>query len=104
MSAPTRIRLAPFPPPMAESYGALRLRESRARSSTRDEAPEPSQQERCGEARQRGREGDVAGVSVLDEIRPPVRPDGRQPLVEPEADEPGGDLLHAHRRRSEHVL
>src|SRR5262245_55939136 len=103
--APTRIRRDPFPPPMAESYGALRLGESLSRAPRADDQRGRSgeQEGRC-EARQRRREIDGGRVGVRDPTFPPSGPLGGQPLVEAEADEPGEDHLRPHCRALEHLL
>src|SRR5438067_11891378 len=67
----------------------------------RDQPREEREAEGRAEAGQRGGEVERRRIHVDPEVRPPVRAVGREPLVEPEPDQPRADLERAHDRRAE---
>src|SRR5919199_1881940 len=64
-----------------------------AKSTARDRRRNRGECKRCCEARQRRGEGDGGRMRVPNEIRPPARADGREPLVEGEPHRPREKLV-----------
>src|SRR5262249_22097676 len=83
---PPRMR-APPPSTTSRDRGPITAsaRTTRKRKAEREEEGE-------GEARERAADRPLAGMCVVDEMDPRLRPDGSEPLVEAEAREPRGDL------------
>src|SRR5215475_9180546 len=94
------------PPPMREPRPSTTSRDrgpitASARTNRKRKAEREKEGE--GEARQRAADRSLAGMRVVDEMDPRLRPDRRQPLVEAEAREPREDLSGSELRSAEGV-
>src|SRR6185312_8765305 len=90
------------PPPIRGAAPATTSRERcpiTASNGTGRKRKRQHQEKRGEEAGHRCGEGDVAGMSPVDELRPEHRPDRREPLIEAEADgpcdQPGGSPVRS---------